>query len=744
LIHYNHKFSFPKNSDKVHLTDPPPAFSGHMSSDGPTLVLGASYAIFHTYFRQADPDIVGFVYCRPGEPPFRQLKGLSSSPLHIYASHELESVINDLRIAKCEIHIQSVPMLTVESLTYRVLATGRCQVLFRRGIVSIKAFKPVIVFSALARNVGKGQSVRYFCSLLHQHGRKVSVIIPLSDVRQYPPSGCERVLDVDRGPHFEYGSNDGHIELVLSPQLRWSVSQYQLCGAHRIYVTTNVRRAIIQSEQQADIILYDGLDCEESPVDWSAAMCAQFCGCDYFSLADPPQYSLWPGLVNLLSARNVILMCNREDEHFGHPEGLFSRLFVRKPEVFSSWILTVVPDQRTKVVRAVSESNAVDALPRDCVGRTVSPMDIEPARDTAPDLEPAPNALRVSVEHVRPVYVASMGQDEGGRLRGWLLAHVHRRPALQSHFESQVDIIMAMSHASDRELYVTNNDSANREAFCRLFLASHLPPGFRVTTGEIIDSLGNKSGQLDVVIVTDLCPRMTIDATNAVIAPILADNVLGVVEVKTSMTPDTLRKALGQVRPVKALMPQHSTLASSDGRVVSDPLEGKIVTGIFAFNLVEMSDPEISAVIAQYPGVADFIVLPSSFGYFAAETLRVCGFAVNEAEVRNGYVRYSARGMGLAVIFGILNVLAATRRFSGSNCVSYLNGQWRKSEDSVWQDAAHALRRAKQHVPQGAPKALTDEYHKRHDEFFKVLQEMQKTAAGSAGRSPEFGGPRRK
>jgi hypothetical protein len=235
---------------------------------------------------------------------------------------------------------------------------------------------------------------------------------------------------------------------------------------------------------------------------------------------------------------------------------------------------------------------------------------------------------------------------------------------------------------------------------------------------------------------------MTIDATNAVIAPILADNVLGVVEVKTSMTPDTLRKALGQVRPVKALMPQHSTLACSDGTVVSDPLEGKIVTGIFAFNLVGMEDAEISAIIAQYPGVADFIVLPSAFGYFAAETLRVCGFAVDRAEVRNGYVRYSAKGMGLAVIFGILNVLAATRRFSGSNCVSYLNGQWGRSEDSVWQDAARALRRVRQHVPTDVSQDLKTKYHKRYEQFCEVLQAMQK-ASGGTGREAELGRKKR-
>jgi hypothetical protein len=72
-----------------------------MTCDGPTLVLGATYAVFHTYFQLADPDVVGFVHCGDGDPPFRLFKGLSRTPLQIYRSSDLEKVIDDLRIAKC-------------------------------------------------------------------------------------------------------------------------------------------------------------------------------------------------------------------------------------------------------------------------------------------------------------------------------------------------------------------------------------------------------------------------------------------------------------------------------------------------------------------------------------------------------------------------------------------------------------------------------------------------------------------
>jgi len=182
--------------------------------------------------------------------------------------------------------------------------------------------------------------------------------------------------------------------------------------------------------------------------------------------------------------------------------------------------------------------------------------------------------------------------------------------------------------------------------------------------------------QLDVVIVNDSSPRLTIDSSNSIIAPILADSVLSVIEVKTSLTADQLKKALSQMRPVKALMTTHSTLITPDGRVVEDPLDGKIITGIFSFNPGSNIEYRIPSIVALYPGVIDFIVLPDDFGFFSVDILRVCGISINESEILNGFVKYSARGMGLAMVFGILNSLAATRRFSGANCIRYLNGYW--------------------------------------------------------------------
>jgi hypothetical protein len=163
----------------------------------------------------------------------------------------------------------------------------------------------------------------------------------------------------------------------------------------------------------------------------------------------------------------------------------------------------------------------------------------------------------------------------------------------------------------------------------------------------------------------------------------MADSVLAVIEVETCLNGETLRKALGQLRPVKALMPGHGTLEMPDGSVVEDPLGGKIVTGVFAFNPPGDIDRQVAEMAKLYPNVADFIVVPGGAGYFAARTMRVCGFAVRDDDVANGYVRYTARGMGLAVIFGLLNSIAAIRKFSGQNCVRYVAGSWADKKPSL-------------------------------------------------------------
>lgn len=695
------------------------------------LIFGNDYQIFHCYWRadiqSPEREIVGFIYSTPCEkPPITQFRGVSKTPLQVYPLSELEDAIHKLRVKKCLLLLQNHGMNDVQSVINRIIAVGSCDIEFIPPMsLGIRAFKPIIVVSSLAPALGKTQVTRYICNILSVKKRKVSVIIPLTEIIP-----IDETLVVEDGPHFEFKEGDIIPPNTLSDEDSWQIQQLLKSGAYRVFATSDVRRAIICAEQYADVILFDSKNCE------SPAIMTQnkFCLVNLDSLDQIRKYSLWPGLLNLLTSENVIVVnrdkrtISEENKHYitkliGESHKLFyvQSEFVLDDssgfEIFNRPVLAIdhvdMQGVSQAVARTCGASELIDPSPFLTEGletveksivtkipRSTSPI-VSDQNQTIKEMAGLAKAINTSnadvvivslqrdIEGILPgkqiLYTSPEITDTDSSLYNWLERFFTNKakPPLQEHFAAQVDILMAMATASDRELYVTNNDSANREAFCRLFLQSHLPPSFRVTTGEIIDASGNITGQLDVVIVNDNSPRLTIDATGSIIAPILADAVLSVIEVKTSLTTDSLKKALSQMRPVKALMPTHATLLTPNGNVIEDPLEGKIITGIFSFNPVGDIEDKVQEIITLYPGVVDFVVLPSSFGFFSVDILRVCGMDPRETDIVNGYVKYTARGMGLAMLYGILNYLAATRRFSGSNCIRYLGGSWGGIDEST-------------------------------------------------------------
>ncbi|EAX88663.1 hypothetical protein TVAG_459780 [Trichomonas vaginalis G3] len=325
------------------------------------------------------------------------------------------------------------------------------------------------------------------------------------------------------------------------------------------------------------------------------------------------------------------------------------------------------------------------------------------------------------------IYATPEINDSDGKLYKWIVDFANpKSPPLQKHFEAQVDILMSLASASDKELRVQNNDSSNRESFCRLFLSSHLPPGFRVTTGEIIDSNSNLTGQLDVVVVNDLCPSLTIDTSQSVIAPIPADSVLAVIEVKTTLTNDALNKALNQMRPIKALMPSHTTLLTPDGGIIDDPLGGKVIAGIFSFNITDEIEDQVPELLEKYPNVVDFIVLPDAFAFINEKTLKVCGMEVGSHELIHGYCKFTAKGMGLAMIYGILNSIAAIRRFNGMNCVRYISGSWGNEKDKMSKIIGQVSTTINL-----LDKYFTTATTERKNEYFRKKEEFNKIVADS-------------
>ena len=540
-------------------------------------------------------------------------------------------------------------------------------------------------------------------------------------------------------PHFEFSNYDEALQQkeLLSKKMLQEIEDYFKCGAFCIYVSADINRALIQAERCAHIIIYDSYQSEIPLIKTEH----QICVATIDNFKNIINNVRWPGLVNLHRSKKIVIVKRGPGMIDDETRLDFIKLLEEKNAKEKKVTLKDAPNSSSNLssqiptnlkmtvpttnqiskedkrklffVNSISENDSVEE--NISIGISydsqnfISDSNTFNSNSNFNDSNINSTSSTTSNPNDRKLYKAtiiSVSQDivetdsnipnanvfpkiyeYKNAMHSWLSRFFITlfKPPLQSHFEAQVGILSSMASSSDKELRISNHTSANRGALCRLFLTSHLPPGYRVTNGEILDAHGNYTGQLDVVIVNDSAPYMTIGATNSVIAPILADTVLGVIEVKALMDPDNLKKALSQLRPVKSLMPMHETLETTDGTVVEDPLRGKIITGVFAFNLSKDSlDTEIPRIIKLYPKVADFVVIPGKFGYFLIDTLRVCGIEINErnSDIINDYVRYDADGIGLGLIFGILNTIAAKRRFNGSNFVRYLSGKWEDQFES--------------------------------------------------------------
>ncbi len=76
-----------------------------------------------------------------------------------------------------------------------------------------------------------------------------------------------------------------------------------------------------------------------------------------------------------------------------------------------------------------------------------------------------------------------------------------------------------------------SSKGSEREHFIDLFLKEVFPPSYRFGTGDALDSAGNKSGQLDVVVELTFFPSLP--ALGGGSRLYLAEGVAAVIEVKS-------------------------------------------------------------------------------------------------------------------------------------------------------------------------------------------------------------------
>jgi hypothetical protein len=149
---------------------------------------------------------------------------------------------------------------------------------------------------------------------------------------------------------------------------------------------------------------------------------------------------------------------------------------------------------------------------------------------------------------------------------------------------------------------------------------------------------------------------------------------------------------------------------------------------VFAFDVIESAQPEIPKILERFRYVADFLVVPGILGYFSMDVLAVCGFELQNAAVVGNLVKVSAKGMELGMLFGVLNGIAAVRRFSGASCIRYLNGSWGGRYEAMTrcqQDAERSLGKVKKLIGQTATAEQKREVFRTHDRLFHVIGEVR-------------------
>jgi len=149
----------------------------------------------------------------------------------------------------------------------------------------------------------------------------------------------------------------------------------------------------------------------------------------------------------------------------------------------------------------------------------------------------------------------------------------------------------------------SSTKGSERETFVRNFLTQVIPPAFRISSGDITDSNGKQSGQLDLVIEYPFVPSMPLLMADQRVY--LAEGVAAVIEVKSNLARQwgEVRDTANRVRP----------LTRSYGAMVQFGVDPALATPkdpipLFAVGYTGWAKPEtLKAHLAE--GVVDGILV---------------------------------------------------------------------------------------------------------------------------------------
>ncbi len=170
-----------------------------------------------------------------------------------------------------------------------------------------------------------------------------------------------------------------------------------------------------------------------------------------------------------------------------------------------------------------------------------------------------------------------------------------KRPLLYAYFNDTADVLLA-EYKRSKGQSASANLGENRELFCQKYLKGILPPRLEVHRGEMFDSVGGRTGQLEIIIVRDDVPRVVFGGSNSY----FVESVLAVIEVKSKLSRANLGDGIEQLRQVSDLKPVKAQTYA--GVQLHRPLRC-----IFAYEGAELGTLEKELTEPNNVGIVDLV-----------------------------------------------------------------------------------------------------------------------------------------
>jgi hypothetical protein len=226
------------------------------------------------------------------------------------------------------------------------------------------------------------------------------------------------------------------------------------------------------------------------------------------------------------------------------------------------------------------------------------------------------------------------------------------RPVLYEYFRTAAETLRA-KFAQTGTFGASANAGAAREVLVSNFLREVVPPHLTVESGEIWDSEGNKSGQLDIVLARNDVPRLPLGAGSRASA-FIAEGVYAVVEVKSNLTADAMAEDLAKLKRVADLKIRASTVFYV-GESIDRPIRVAFGFGGAKFDTLM---PLLGG--QDFRAAADAVCILDRGTVIQTDIAKKLGFQYSGPDPAPYYMGFEGRVLGLAMFYYFLTQKAAS------------------------------------------------------------------------------------